>query len=475
MLSVSDWDALDAVGLGELVRKGEVSCKEVIETAIARIETLNPVINAVVVSRFDESLEEAAIASSDGLFSGVPYLLKDLHAPAKGLPLTNASRLFSTYRPNFDSSLVQRLRDAGFILLGRTNTPEFGLSASTEPRVFGPTRNPWNLDRSAGGSSGGSGAAVASGMLPAAHATDSGGSLRIPAACNGLVGLKPTRGLNPAGPHRGEANHGISHENVVTRTVRDSAAILDVTAGPDAGAPYFTPPPPAGFVNALGQSLRPLRIAFTSRTFAGASIDPEVQATVVQAAKRLADMGHVVEEAAPSFESHTLEQAVFALLFANLAKSVSDWERARGRLLEADEVEPVSLASIERGRAMTLPEYIGALATMHSEGRKIGAFFDTYDVLVTPVLAGDVPMLGSMSMDTTDLDGYLERLFATIPFTIPFNATGLPAISLPIGQSRSGMPIGVQFVGRFGQDAQLLTLAARLEEACGWHRRRPKL
>ncbi|BCH29064.1 hypothetical protein MesoLjLc_09940 [Mesorhizobium sp. L-8-10] len=242
-LTTAEYEACDATGLAALVRSGEISPRELAQTAIARIEALNPLVNAVILKAYDQALAELDTRTDRPPFLGVPYLIKDLHAPVRGLPLTNGSRMFVDPPAPFDSTLVARLRAAGFVMLGRTNSPEFGLSASTEPHRYGATRNPWNLDRIAGGSSGGAGAAVASGMLPATHATDSAGSIRIPASCNGIVGLKPTRGLNPYGPHRGDAAHGISHENAVSRTVRDTAAILDITAGPDVGAPYFARPP----------------------------------------------------------------------------------------------------------------------------------------------------------------------------------------------------------------------------------------
>jgi len=465
VLNRHEWDAQDAVGLADLIRKREVTPREVIETAIARIEELNPILNAVIYRAFDQALTELSSLPENGAFSGVPYLLKDLHAPARGMPLTSGSRLFADNVPDFDSSLVTRLRAAGFVLLGRTNSPEFGLSISTEPQAFGPTRNPWNLERIAGGSSGGSAAAVAGGMLPAAHATDSGGSIRIPASCNGLVGLKPTRGLTPFGPHRGDANHGISHEHAVSRTVRDTAAILDMTAGPDVGAPYFAPRPAQGFSQALQASLRPLRVAFTTQTFTGAGVDEECAAGVKGIAELLAEMGHRVDEAAPEFDCAALQRDVFTMLFGNLAATVGAWERAQCEPAREDQLEPLSRAAIERGRAMSLDAYLAALAGINREVRRIARFFEEYDVLLTPTLAAPPPRLGFLSTNETDVDAYLDRLFGFAPFTVPFNATGQPAISLPLHWTRDGLPVGIQLVGRYGEDADLLCLAARLEEA----------
>lgn len=472
MLTRDEWEGGDALDLAALVARGAVSPREVAETAIARIEALNPAINAVTHKVYDQALAELDAVPADAPFRGVPYLLKDLHAPARGLPLTSGSRLFAGDVGTFDSTLVARLRRAGFVLLGRSNSPEFGLNVSTEPRAFGATRNPWDLGRSAGGSSGGAAAAVAAGMLPAAHATDSGGSIRIPAACCGLVGLKPTRGLNPAGPHRAEANNGISHENLVSRTVRDTAAILDVTSGPDAGAPYVAPKPAEGFLAALDRPQRPLRIAMLATGWDGAPIDPACAEGVAVTARLLAGMGHDVDAARPSFDAVALRQAMFSVLFANMAVATGAFERQRGRAVAQDEIEPLSHAALARGRATGLDAYVAAQGVINREVRRLAAFFDDWDVLITSTIAVPPPMLGTLSTDSPDIDGYFDRLFAIAPFNVPFNGTGQPAISLPVHHTDDGLPIGTQLVGRFGEDATLLRLAARLEDATGWARRR---
>lgn len=475
MLSQQEWEARDALGIAELVKSGEINAREVVETAIARIEQLNPVINAVIHQAFDNALEQASRQKLTGPFAGVPYLLKDLNAPAQGLPLTNGSRLLAESPATFDSSVVARLKAAGFIILGRTNSAEFGLNITTEPVAYGATRNPWQLDRIAGGSSGGSAAAVASGMVPAAHATDSGGSIRIPAACNGLVGLKPSRGLNPAGPHRAEANEGITHENLVSRSVRDTAAILDVTSGPDSGAPYFFRKPPIGFLKAIQQRGKPMRIALMTKTFNGDPVCADSREAVERAGSLLTEMGHHVEEAAPHFDFDVLQKTIFGILFANLANGVGEFELHRGAPAGEGELEPLSRAAIERGRAMTLSDYLAAIAQLNRQVRRIGAFFEAQDVLVTPVLATDLPALGCLPTDGTDVDAHVEKILRIAPFAVPFNGTGQPAISLPLHWTAGGLPVGVQFVGRLGQDAGLLHLAARLEEAHDWFQRRPVL
>jgi amidase len=473
MLTQQEWEALDAVGIATLVKSGEVTGREMVETAIARIEQLNPVVNAVVHRAYDEAMELAGRQKPIAPFAGVPYLLKDLNALAQGLPLSNGSKLLAGATSSFDSSLVARLRSAGFLLVGRSNSAEFGLNISTEPRAYGATCNPWQLDRIAGGSSGGSAAAVASGMLPAAHATDSAGSIRIPAACNGLVGLKPSRGLNPAGPHRGEMNEGISHENLVSRTVRDTAAILDVTSGPDAGAPYFFRKPPVGFLKALQQRGKPLRIAVLSRTFTGDAVCADAREAITRTATLLTGMGHQLEETSPQFDYGALQKAVFDILVANLAAGVDDFEQQRGRPAGEDELEPITRAAVERGRSMSLPQYLAAVSRLNREVRRIGAFFESHDVLVTPVLAAALPALGCLPTDVTDIDAHFARILEVAPFPVPFNGTGQPAISLPLHWSHDGLPVGVQFAGRLGQDATLLHLAARLEEAVDWSSRRP--
>ena len=475
MLTSQEWESHDALGIAALIRSGEISAREAVETAIARIEHLNPLVNAVIYQSFDSALETASRHKPIGPFAGVPYLLKDLNAPAQGMPLTNGSRLLAGSIQSFDSALVSRLKAAGFVILGRTNTPEFGLNITTEPAAYGATRNPWQLDRIAGGSSGGAGAAVASGMVPAAHATDSGGSIRIPAACNGLVGLKPSRGLNPAGPHRAEANEGISHENLVSRSVRDTAAILDVTSGPDAGAPYFFRKPPVGFRKAIQQRGKPLRIALMTKTFTGEPVCADAREGVERAGSLLTDLGHHVEEAAPSFDFDALQRTIFRILFANLAAGVSEFERQRGTPAAAQELEPLSRAALELGRAMTLEQYFAAVAQLNRQVRRIGDFFESHDILVTPVLATDLPELGCLPTDGSDIDAHIERLLRISPFPVPFNGTGQPAISLPLHWTTSGLPVGIQFVGRLGQDAALLHLAARLEESSDWFSRRPTL
>lgn len=474
-LTTVEYEARDATGLSELVRGGEISPRELTETAIARIEALNPLVNAVILKAYDQALAELDARTDRPPFLGVPYLIKDLHAPVRGLPLTNGSRMFVDPPAPIDSTLVARLRAAGFVMLGRTNSPEFGLNASTEPHRYGATRNPWNLERIAGGSSGGAGAAVASGMLPATHATDSAGSIRIPASCNGLVGLKPTRGLNPYGPHRGDAAHGISHENAVSRTVRDTAAILDITAGPDVGAPYFVRPPEGGFVAAIARRPRRLRVGCWARTLRDEPVDPECAAAVQGAVALLEDLGHHVEEARPEFDWNLLVDAQMNVLMSGLGPMVATMERLSGKPVTKSDLEPLTFAIVARAREESLERYLGSLMRMQLEVRRMAVFFETFDILVTPTMAAPPPPLGCLPTDGDDIDGFLARLFDLAPFAAPFNASGQPAVSLPLHWSADGLPIGVQFAGRYGEDATLLQLAAQIEEAQPWATRRPRL
>ncbi|MEC9343738.1 MAG: amidase [Pseudomonadota bacterium] len=476
MMTRDEWESCDMTALAGLRSKGEISPRELVETAIARIEALNPAVNAVVIEAYDAALAQLEARTDAPAWLGMPYLVKDLHAPVRGLPLTNGSRLFAGMpAPDIDSNLVARLRAAGFVFLGRTNSPELGLNASTEPLAYGPTRNPWNTGHIAGGSSGGAGAAVASGMLPAAHATDSAGSIRIPASCNGLVGLKPTRGLNPFGPHRGDANHGISHEHAVTRTVRDTAALLDITAGPDTGAPYFSPPPAGGFVAAIATPPRRLKIAFWPASWWDDGIDPECAGAVRDAAGTLEALGHDVVEARPEFEAREVIANMMTVLMTTLGPMLNMVERQIGRKIGPEDLEPQSLAVLERARGTSIDTFVVALMRMQLEVRRMAAFFETHDVLVTPTLTLPPPPLGHLPTDHGDVDAFLEKLFGVAPFAAPFNASGQPAISLPLAWSRTGLPIGVQFVGRYGADAGLLQLAAQIEAARPWFGKRPAI
>lgn len=472
-LSFEDYRRHDATGLAQAIRSGDFTAQEVVQAALARLRAVNPAVNAV--TWLDEALAERLCrgdpdpsAAADGPFAGVPYFIKDLHAPVKGMPLRHGSRLFIDNLPDFDSETVARLRRAGLRILGRTASPEFGMNVSTEPALTGPTRNPWNLAHSAGGSSGGAAAAVAAGILPAAHATDSGGSIRIPASVNGLVGLKPTRGLIPTGPHRGDASHGMSHEHAVTRSVRDCAALLDAVVGPDVGAPYFTTPPATPYRELITRPPRRLKIAFMLQDFSGVPVHADCAEAVQAAARRLQNLGHHVEPAAPSFDAQALGRACTTLLMAGLAAMVHAREQQLGRAAREDELEHLTREAVALGARTTGMACAAAIGAMNVQVRRLAAFFEPWDLLLTPTLALPPARLGEMTTLSGDVDTYGRTLARYTPFTGPFNATGQPAISLPLHWNAAGLPIGVQFVAGFGHDAVLLQLAAELEQSVRW-------
>jgi Asp-tRNA(Asn)/Glu-tRNA(Gln) amidotransferase A subunit family amidase len=463
----------DGLGLAELVRTREVAATEILEAAIARIERLNPTLNAVVTKVYDAARAEAQALDADAPFAGVPFLLKDLGGAQAGVPLSAGSRFFAHAAAPADAEIVKRHKRAGLMILGRTNTPEFGLSATTEPVLFGPTRNPWDPTRTAGGSSGGSAAAVAVRMVPLAHASDGGGSIRIPAACCGLFGLKTTRNRNTLAPYAGESLAGCSVEHVVSRSVRDSAAALDATAGPAPGDPYFAAPPARPFLAEVVAPPDRLRIALTTKAFGGAPAHPDCVAATEAAARLCEELGHIVEEAAPAFDVEGLD-ANYNLIFAvGATANIQLRARAIGKELNPEAFERVTWAMVEMGRSISAPDYVMMVNRLHGISREIAAFFDTYDALLTPSLAEPPVELGVLDMMSDDLAAYTERLWRFTPFTYPFNVTGQPAMSVPLSWNAAGLPIGVHFVGRYGDEATLFRLAAQLEQARPWADRRP--
>lgn len=469
MLTRTEWVEHDLCGLAELAASGQVSRREILETSIAQIEQLNPSLNAVVVDRFDEALSDVGAldeAADLPRFAGMPYLLKDLHAPVKDLPLANGSERFHGTQYDFDSAPVARLRASGLAFLGRTAAPEFGLTITTESKLWGVTHNPWHPGRSAGGSSGGAGAAVASGMLPAAHATDSAGSIRIPAAYNGLIGFKPSRGLVPFGPHRGDPTFGMSHEHAVTRSVRDSAALLDLIAGPDPGCPYFTPAPAGGFEAAITDAPDRLRIGFLSTHFDGGSINTDSCLAVEQTAAACEALGHDVVAAGPDFDSHQLNGDAFRLLVGSLA-GLFPAEAASERI---DGLEPMTQAMVRFAAEVSLHEQLTRAAAVSAQVRLMSMFFEDYDVLITASTNGPASPLGHLDLQAeVDVDVFTDQLLAVSPFTAPFNASGQPAMTLPVHQTADGLPIGAQIITKLGNDSLLMQLAAQLETAAHWN------
>ena len=475
-MAFRDYGGYDMLGLAELIARRAVTAREVLGEAIERIERWNPKINAVVQRMDEQARHQIDRGLPAGPLAGAPYLLKDLYQPYAGVPVSNGSRLFDGFLADHDGTLTERLKAAGIVIVGRSNTPEFGLNCGTEPVRFGPTRNPWNLGHSAGGSSGGAAAAVASGMVPGAHATDGGGSIRIPAAHCGLFGLKATRGRNPAGPDVGEGWSGLAVGHAVTRSVRDAAALLDATSGPAVGDPYWAPPPARPFLREVGADPGRLRIALTTRHPAGQTIAPECRAAAEAAGKLVADLGHHVEEAAPTIDVEAALQALRVIIGANLAAGIGYRLKALSREdLRQGDVENITALWAAEGRQHSAADYAAAILSVHGIGRQYGEFFRRYDVLLSPVVAGPPLPLGAIDMMGNDLDAYFTKLFDYVCFTPQFNMSGGPAASLPLHWTADGLPVGVQIGADFGNEAVLFRLASQIEAARPWIGRRPSL
>jgi len=470
---MDDVAALDATAQAELVRRKEVKPIELVESAIARIERVNPELNAVITPMFDLARKAASGSLPDGPFTGVPFVLKDLLATYAGVRMTWGSAFTKDFVPDHDSELVVRHKKAGLVIVGKTNTPEFGLLPTTEPHAFGPTRNPWNTNHSSGGSSGGSAAAVASGMVPFAHGNDGGGSIRIPASCCGLFGLKPTRARNPMGPDVGDAMSGLVVEHGMTHSVRDSAALLDATCGPDLGDPYWAPPRERPYIQEVGADPGKLRIAFTSKTAGGTPVHPDCIAAVQDAAKLCAALGHYVEEAAPTLGNDMLTQAFMVVFAAGDIETMDALALLTGRQPTEADVEPLTWAIAGLARGATAPQYLLSVTVLQRFSREIARFFLDYDILLTPTLAEPPLPLGTLESPPDNPLFGIIRAAQYVPFTPFCNITGQPAMSVPLYWNAEGLPIGSHFIGRFGDEATLFRLAAQLEQARPWADRRP--
>jgi amidase/6-aminohexanoate-cyclic-dimer hydrolase len=468
-MTFQEYDAYDAMGLAELVQQKQISAQELLATAIERVTARDTEINAVVTTMYDQASAAIATGLPSGPFTGVPFMLKDLGALYAGVPTSNGSRIFAEFVPDHDSTLVQRYKAAGLVIMAKTNTPELGIAATTEPQLFGPTRNPWRLTHSAGGSSGGAAAAVAAGYLPMAHATDGGGSIRIPAANCGLFGLKPSRGRMPMGPDVGEGIAGMATGHCVSRSVRDSAALLDATQGPAPGDPYTAPALPRPLLEEVGRSPGRLRIALCTTDYLGNPIHPACAAAAEVAARLCVSLGHDVEEARPDFSGLPLNRAWRVIPAANLWLNVHARARALGREPQPGDVEPLTWAWMQEGRTFTAADYLDTVTTMHLLGRRMGAFLERYDLLLTSTLAKPPLALGEMDMTSEDVDGYVAFLFDEVtPLTPLFNQTGGAAMSVPLAWTDDKLPIGIQFGGGLGDEPKLIRLASQLEAAQPW-------
>jgi amidase/6-aminohexanoate-cyclic-dimer hydrolase len=472
---VNEYESYDALGLAELIRKGEAKPSEILEAAIARLEERNPKLNAVVIPMIEEAREAAAGDLPDGPFRGVPFLLKDLHLLYSGTRTSYGCRLFEDFVADHDSEIVTRYRNAGLVTFGKTASPEFGLTTTTESNLFGQTRNPWNTDHAAGGSSGGAAAAVAAGIVPLANASDGGGSIRIPASCCGLFGMKPTRARTPMGPDAGEGWSGMSAVHAVSRSVRDNAALLDASSGPDLGAPYWPTPPERPYLEEVGRSPGRLRIAFQSRAFTNVETHPDCLAAVEETARVCAELGHEVEESSLSIDTETFRKATGTIIAANLRATCEDRAAALGRDFGADDLEPITFAMVTAAANTGSAEYARSVRVIHHIGRQVASFLERYDALLTPTMATPPPPLGVLSLSNPDGGEFLGNLLRTVGFTQLFNAAGNPAMSVPLAWNAAGLPIGVQFAGRYGDEATLFQLAGQLEKARPWFDRRPSL
>ncbi|HMM76336.1 MAG TPA: amidase [Gammaproteobacteria bacterium] len=458
-----------------LVRRGEVSAAELLEASIAAIERHNPRINAVVLPLFERAREELRTLDRAAPFAGVPLLLKDFLAEYAGTRLTDGSRFLSSYVSREDSELVARYRRAGFVIVGKTNTPEFASKPTTEPELYGATVNPWRAGYSAGGSSGGSAAAVAAGMAAVAHANDGGGSIRCPASWCGVVGLKPTRGRNPLGPAYGDIGAGLICEHVVAHTVLDSAAILDCTAGADLGAPYVAPPPRRPFAAEVGADPGRLRIAFSLAPVVAAPVHEECRRAVREAARRCAALGHHVEEASPQVSAEHFTEIFTTLWLAMVAWAVRDWSRRIGRESTPQDFEAHTWKMYTLDAARRPSDLFLAIQDMQRMAREIAPFFTHYDVWLTPTTTQPPQPNGWFDFDAAQPKQATQRIGDVPKFTAIANMTGQPAISLPLHWTPDGLPVGVQLVGRYGDEATILRLAAQLEADAPWRQRVPPL
>lgn len=472
-----DLARLDATAQAELVRRGEASPVELVDAAIERIEASNGEINAVIHPLYEKGRAAAAGDLPDGPFTGVPFLLKDLGAAFAGDPLHMGMQFLkdADFRSPVDSHLALRFRDAGFVTIGKTNTPELGILPTTEPRAYGPSRNPWDTSRSTGGSSGGSAAAVAAGMVPVAHANDGGGSIRIPASECGLVGLKPTRQRISEGPLIGDNMSGLTVELVVSRSVRDTAAILEAVHGPAPGDPYVAPPPLRPYTEEVGADPGALRVGVMTEPLIEAEPNETVAEAARDAGRLLESLGHAVEESRPGgFEELDIVDTFLTRWMAGQTATLDQLGMVVGREIGPSDVEPLTWALAEEGRSRTAGQYLQAVGQHHLIARMVAAWFESgFDLLLTPTLGEPPPVLGSFDDSGSDPIAGLMRGVQTATFTALFNVTGQPAISLPLHWSDDGLPIGVQLVAPLGREDLLLRVAAQLEQARPWADRVP--
>ena len=501
MASFPDYDQYDGIGMAKLIKDGDISSTELCEEAIRRTENLNPKLNAIVTTMYDFAREEAKHQKKDGQFGGVPFLLKDVHHAIKGFTMSSGSALLRNYIPEYDAEIVSRFKKAGLIALGKTNTPEFKLAYVTEPNAFGPTRNPWNLDYSCGGSSGGSASAVAACIVPFASATDEGGSIRVPASYCGLFGLKPSRGRNPVGPDFDEEWDGMSHSHVVTRSVRDSAAMLDAISGFEYGAPYGIFNKERPFIEEVNTAPGNMKIAFHMRPAYGRNVHPECKKAVEHTCMLLENLGHVVEEATPDYHEEDAALNWSIILIGNEAALVDRLIQAYGISMVRSNLELSNIAMHSIGKQLKALDFVKAKRRLRYFGRIMDQMLSKYDMVLTPTLGEPPVPVGSQQPGNKDrfsmklISSFVGKLILNsrkltysileelihnmmkgqMPYTFIANITGQPAMSVPLYWSNDGLPCGVQFIGRYGDEAKLLRLAGQLEKAQPWSAKKPDI
>lgn len=470
---MDDLATLDGIALSGLIARREISAGEVLEAAIERIERLNPKLNAVVHEHFDLARKQVAAGLPDSPLSGVPTLLKNTGFEAEGMILSTGSELLRNNVSKRDSTITARYKAAGMVILGKSNTPEFALSFTTEPDAFGPTRNPWDLARTAGGSSGGSTAAVASGMVPIANSSDGAGSTRLPASHCGLFGFKPSRLVNPVGPATAEAIGGMSTPHAVSWSVRDNAAMLDISAGGDAGDPWASPAVAGSYLSAVDKAPPRLKIAMIVDVPTGSPVEPDMIASVEETTRLLEGLGHHVEKVRDAgYDAEALKTAWRIVVGVNVALGVTGGDPASPNL---SRLEPVNQEWVREALAVPGTRYLWAINQLHASSRVLAAFFSRYDVMLTPAAAEPAPLLGKLAGRGKTLDEFYDLFWSHSPFTAVFNTSGCPAMSVPLGMSAKGLPVGSHFGAAFGKDALLLSLAAELERSAPWINRRPAL
>ncbi len=467
-------DDLDALGQAAAVTSGAISAAELLDAAIARAEAVNPSLNFMAQPLYDRA-RAAAAGSFDGPFAGVPFLVKDLHIDIAGERSGEGSRLWNGYRPDSNSVIYDRYVAAGLNIFGKTTTPELGLTVTTEGKATGLTRNPWGLSRSAGGSSGGAACAVAAGVVPMAQASDGGGSIRCPASACGVFGMKPSRGRVPLGPRVTESWLGLSVVHAVSRSVRDNAALLDATHGAEPGSRYVAPAPETSFLDAAGRDPGPLRVALMLEPLTGVPVDPEVRAATEATARLLEGLGHIVEPAQPNLSGAALGEAMVAVLGACTAADVGRRLAALGRDSAGDDIETVTQMFVHIGKQTSALQLLAANDVFQHAAIVMANFQRRFDVVLSPVFAQPPIALGKIDLSPTDMAEWTANVLGYSPFTALYNQTGQPAMSVPLGWTAGGLPIGMMFAGRYGDEALLYRLAGQLERAAPWAHRRPNV